>query len=117
MKILISEQQLNKLILREFNNVISNQNNYNPIADGNVEHNPYKRRLDKSMDHIESFLQNNGRIMTNIDNGKDYITYEMAAFGNLMGKRCVICQLIRDNKPYGSIYVKPFVLFKTKNNI
>ena len=111
MKIIITENQFNRLILKEFNNVV---NDYNPIADGNVDHNPYKRQLDKSMDVIESFLQNNGRIMANIDNGKDYIVYEIISFSELMGKRCVICQLIKDNKPFGSIYVKPFVLFRTK---
>lgn len=115
MKIIVTENQLNTLILKEFNNMLPKANDYNPIADGNVDHNPYKRKLDQGMDHIESFLKNNGTVMTNIDNGKDYITYEIVSFGELMGKRCVICQLIRDNKPYGSIYVKPFVLFKTKN--
>lgn len=114
MKILVNEDQFSKLIMNEFRNSIPPANDYNPIADGNVDHNPYKKKLDKSMDAVESFLHNNGRIMTNIDNGKDYIVYEIAAFGNLMGKRCVISQLIKDNKPFGSIYLKPLVLFRTK---
>lgn len=115
MKIILNENQLNKLLLNEIQNTVSQINNYNPVADGNVGHNPYAKKLDKSMDEIENFLKNNGRVMVNKDNGKVYIVYEILSFANLLGKRTVICQLIKDNEPFGSIYVKPWVLFKEIN--
>ena len=116
MKIILTESQLEFILLNELNNTLQT-NDYNPIADGCANHNPYAKKLDKSMDAVENFLHHNGIIKTNIDNGKDYLTYEINTFGELMGKRCVICQLIKDNKPFGSIYLKPYVLFKMKNTI
>lgn len=117
MRVILKESQFNKLLINEIQNAISLDNHYDPVADGNTEHNPYQKKLDQSMDHIESFLKNNGRIMTNIDNGKDYLVYEILSFANLLGKRTVICQLIKDNMPFGSIYIKPWMLFKTKKTI
>lgn len=113
MKVVLTESQFEKIFLSEIAQNIQN-NVYNPTADGNSNHNPYTRKIDRGLKRLLSFLRNNGRIMTNIDNGKDYIIYEISSFANLMGVRFVICQLVREDGPYGSIYVKPFELFRIK---
>lgn len=112
MRIILTESQFEKIMLSEIAQTI--QNDYNPIADGNSEHNPYTKKIDNGIKRLMSFLRNNGRLMTNIDNGKDYIVYEITSFANLMGVRFAICQLVRDDGPYGSVYVKPYQLFKIK---
>lgn len=115
MKIVLTEKQFERFVLSEYaKDMTPTDNDYNPIADGNVEHNPYAKQIKAQNKAIASFLQNNGRLMTNIDNGKDYIAFELTALGELTGKRSVMCQLIKDNKPFGSIYVKPFTLFRYK---
>lgn len=115
MRVTLTENQLKKCILMEFvNQTISGQDNYNPISDGNSEHNPYTKQIKASNELLSRFLHNSGRIMTKMDNGRDYIVYEIHAFANLIGKRYGICQLIKDNEPFGAIYIKPISSFKLK---
>lgn len=108
MKIKINESKFAKLVLNE---VMSEYN----VADGNAFHNPYAKVIDKHKDSLEKFLVNNGYIMTNIENGKDYLVYEINALSTLIGSRYVVCILIKDNEPYGQALTKPLVLFKRKN--
>ena len=115
MRIKLTENQLKKCIILEFaDSLRGEQDNYNPIADGNAEHNPYTKQINASQEIIKKFLFNNGKIMTNIDNGKDYIIYEIGQLASLIGKRFCICQLYKENKPFGSILLKPYLLFKEK---
>lgn len=115
MKVKLTENQLQKCIIMEFvGNLASKRNNYNPIADGNSEHNPYSKQIKSSIELIQRFLANNSRIMTNVDNGKDYLVFEITQLAQLTGKRFCLCQLYKDNKPFGAIYVKPFLMFKEK---
>ena len=115
MRVILSENQVKKYILKEFlKEAIFEDTHYNPIADSNAKHNPYARQTKQNIQLLYNFLKNNGTIMTNIENGKDYLVYEMAAFANIIGKRFCICQLIKDNDQFGSIYMKPFSLFKLK---
>ena len=53
--------------------------------------------------------------MINIRNGRDYLVYELLSLANAIGKRYCLCQLLKDGKPYGSVYTKPMHLFKMKN--
>lgn len=104
-----------KYILGEFVQTILNEDtNYDPLADGNATHNPYGKQIDQINKLLASFLKNNSNVMTRMDNGKDYLVYEFAAFANIIGRRFCICQLLKDNEPFGPIYVKPFSLFKIK---
>jgi hypothetical protein len=52
--------------------------------------------------------------MTNIENGKDYIVYEIVSLENLIGKKFCNCRLLKDGNPFGPIYTKPLALFKMK---
>lgn len=113
MRIILTENQIQKCVLCEFAQQLAS-NDYNPIADGNAIHNPYSKQIKESNKLLASFLANNGKIMTNIDNGKDYLVYEIMALANLIGKRFGLCQLIKDNEPFGAIYTKPLNLFRTK---
>lgn len=115
MKVKLTESQLKKCIIYEFANAFKGeQNNYNPLADGNSTHNPYSRQIKNGIELMQNFLFTNGKVMTNIDNGKDYIVFEVGQLAQLMGKRFCVCQLFKDNKPFGSIYIKPLLLFKEK---
>lgn len=115
MRVILNENQMKGLILKEFvDSKFGKQDNYDPIADNNPTHNPYSKIIQHYSKALGHFLHDNGKIMTNIINGKDYYIYEIAAFANIIGKRFCICQLIKDNKPFGAIYVKPYNLFKLK---
>ncbi len=99
MKIILNEKSFSSFL----NNFI-NESNINPI----------KNKINVVNELLENLLSNNGLIMTNIENGKDYLVLENVSLTNLIGKRCCICRLIKDNKVFGPIYVKPLDLFKTK---
>ena len=115
MRVILSENQIKKYIFKEFlREAVFKNDNYNPIADGNSVHNPYAKQTRQNVQLLHSFLKNNGTVMTNIENGKDYLVYEMAAFANIIGKRFCICQLIKDNDQFGAVYMKPFSLFRLK---
>ena len=117
MKVKLTENQLQKCILMEFANNLrtsGESNSYNSIADGNSERNPYHKQIEANKKLLQRFLSTNGRIMTNIDNGRDYLVFEIGQLASLMGKRFCMCQLFKDNKPFGAIYNKPLSLFKEK---
>ena len=117
MKIKLTESQLRKCMIMEFANGFNDgQSNYNPLADGNSMHNPYSKQIENGIEVMKRFLFSNGRIMVNIDNRKDYIIYEVGQLAQLMGKRFCLCQLYKDGKPFGSVYIKPLLLFKEKTN-
>ena len=107
MKILLSENKLMSLIteiMTEYN-----------IYDGNADNNPYSKSVEKDINSLENLIKNDGIIMVNIENGKEYIVYELYSLANIIGKRYCLCQLVKDYKPYGAIYTKPLKLFKVKN--
>ena len=105
MKITLSESKLLPLMLHE------TINEYN-ISDGNANHNPYKKKVDAAINSTKKFIQYNGQLMQDISNGKQYMVYEIMAFANITGKRFGVCQLIKDNEPYGSLLFKPMATFK-----
>ena len=115
MRVILTEEQFKHYLLIEYvNQSISGETEYNPSADGNSEHNPYSKQIKVNGKLLTNFLHSYGKVMTNIDNGKDYYVYEINTFINLVGKRFCICQLIRNNKGYGAIFVKPFSIFRLK---
>lgn len=107
MKIVLSENKMLKLIT----NVIIEGNSF----DGNSNHNPYQRKIDSDNVALERLLKLNGVVLTNIENGSDYITYEITSFANLIGKRYCLCRLLKNGEQYGSMYIKPLNIFKIKN--
>lgn len=106
-KIRLTEEKLLTLVT----NLIIEENTF----DGNAERNPYAKTIESEKNALENLLKLNGTLMTNIENGKDYLTYEILAIQNLIGKRFCLCQLIKDGEQYGAISIKPFKLFKIKN--
>lgn len=106
-KIFLNENKLVSLLTEmmvEFNNY-----------DGNASHNPYYKRVKSAKDSLEHLLTREGVLMINIENGKEYLTYELTSLVNAIGKRYVLCQLIKDGEQYGIISTKPMELFKLKN--
>ena len=106
-KILLSENKLVNLLTEmmfEYN-----------INDGNADNNPYTKKIDAAKDSLEKLLSLNGTVMLNIENGKEYLTYELCSLADVIGKRYVLCQLLKDGEQYGQVSTKPMELFKLKN--
>lgn len=106
MKIFINEDKFSLLLTEIINE-------YN-VNDGNATANPYKQKVQSAKETLEKLLKINGKLMTNIDNGKDYLTYELYSLANAIGKRYCLCQLLKDGEQYGVISTKPLALFKPK---
>jgi hypothetical protein len=101
MKIILNEKNFLYLI----GNVINENLDYK---------HPLKVKVDSAIYSLEKLLEREGVIMTNIENGKDYIVYEIVSLENLIGKKFCNCRLLKDGNPFGPIYTKPLALFKMK---
>ena len=106
-KILLSENKLVNLLTEMMFE-------YNPY-DGNHDRNPYAKKIDAAKDSLERLLSMEGTVMINIENGKEYLTYELFSLADAIGKRFVLCQLLKDGEQYGQVSTKPMELFKLKN--
>ena len=84
-------------------------------ADGAADANPQKKKIDAAVDSLKKLLDVEGKVMINIENGKEYLTYEIYSLANTIGKRYCICRLIKDGKAYGTLYTRPLTMFKHKN--
>lgn len=85
------------------------------IYDGNADNNPYAKKINAAKDSLEKLLSTDGTLMINIENGKEYLTYELFSLADAIGKRYCLCQLLKDGEQYGSVSTKPMELFKLKN--
>ena len=96
--------------------IILNERAFSSLIDNilNETHNPLNQKIEIAIDTLKRLIARDGVVMTNIENGKDYSVYEILSLTNEIGKRYCICQLIKDGKPYGSIYTKPLDMFKMK---
>lgn len=106
-KIFLNENKLVNLLTE----MMFEYNSY----DGNADNNPYAKKIKAAKDLLESLLSTDGTIMINIENGKEYLTYELFSLADVIGKRYCLCQLLKDGEQYGSISTKPMDLFKLKN--
>ena len=78
-------------------------------------YNPYSRRIKSSKDAINNLLSNYGKQMINTENGRVYLVYYAKGISDSIGKQYVICRVIdKNNKPFGSVYIKPLELFINK---
>lgn len=107
MKIILNENKFGVLL----NEMFSEYNAY----DGNAYNNPYTKKINDAKKSLETLLFNSGIVMVNIQNGKEYLIYELKSLVNAIGKRYCLCQLIKDGEQYGTIATKPLDLFKIKN--
>jgi hypothetical protein len=103
MKIILSETKFSFLMTHMINETISPNLSSLMI------------KADKALNVLKKLIQSDGVIMQNIENGKEYIVYEIYSLTNIIGKKIGICQLYKDGAPYGSLYVKSMDLFKMKN--
>lgn len=106
MKIFLTEDKLSLLLT----NMMLEYN----IHDGNANHNPYAKKIEQSDKALENLLRREGQVLLNIENGKEYLCYEITSLANTIGKRYCVCRLIKNNEPYGAIYTKPMAQFKMK---
>lgn len=100
MNIIIKESKLNILLTELFNNNLSNQ--------------VVNQKVERDSQLLCNFLKQYGLLMTNIENGKDYLVYELNNLTNMIGKRYGMVQLMKDGEPYQSIYIKPLDLYRRK---
>ena len=94
-KIIVNEKQF-KLISEEV------------VADGNSDHNPYKKKWDAERDSLISFIVNNGKLMTSKENGKKYYTLFDEMLSKYMGINFVLCVQYneKDLKPGSIVYIR-----------
>lgn len=104
MKIKLTESQFDRLILLELVDIHNNSQAYNS----------YVNRVDSANKSLETFLYNNGVMMVNIKNGKEYLVFEIEALTNMIGRRYGLVQLVKDGEPYDTIYIKPIELYRRK---
>lgn len=104
MKIIVNESGFARLLTESI--IEYNTNN------GNAYHDVYQDRIESSLKTLETFLVNNGVLMRNVDNGKEYLVFELHPMTELTGRRYGLVQLIKNGKPFDSIYVKPLELYK-----
>lgn len=76
---------------------------------------PYSNKIKASKESLNNLLFNYGKIMINIENGRDYLVYYAKGISNAIGKTYAICRVIgMDGEPFGSVYIKPYELFRNK---
>lgn len=78
------------------------------VADGNSEHNPYRKRWREERKLLKNFLTNYGRVMTSKENGKEYKVYYDTMLSQMIGVNYCIC-IQWDSismKPSSTIYVR-----------
>lgn len=110
MKVFVNEEKFASILLSEMINEYE-------ISDGNAFHNPYRKKLQRGKDLLKKLVEQYGKIMTSIENGRDYCVYEIYSLSQSLGVRYCICRLI-DNETYepkGTVLVKPLETFKIKN--
>lgn len=61
------------------------------VADGNSEHNPYKKRWEAERKALKDFICNFGKVMTSRENGKTYKVYYDKTLSQLIGYNYCIC--------------------------
>ena len=61
------------------------------VADGNSEHNPYKKRWEAERKALKDFICNFGKVMTSKENGKTYKVYYDKVLSQLIGYNYCIC--------------------------
>lgn len=61
------------------------------VADGNAEHNPYKKRWEAERKALKDFICNFGKVMTSRENGKTYKVYYDKVLSQLIGFNYCIC--------------------------
>lgn len=102
MKIILNEKNFSYLIGNLINETYVQ--NYEPIS----------MKIEQGMSSLYKLLERDGVIMTNVENGKEYLVYEDVSLEHTIGKKYCHCRLLRDGKPFGPIYTKPMALFKMK---
>lgn len=102
MKIILNEQKFSSLL-----DTILNESSLK-------RDHPLYQKLEMAKNSLKKLIANNGVLMTNIENEKDYLVYEIASLTNEIGKRFCICQLVKDGKARGLISIKPLEIFKLK---
>lgn len=86
------------------------------VADGNSEHNPYKKRWEAERKALKDFICNFGKVMTSKENGKTYKVYYDKTLSQLIGYNYCIC-LQWDAvtlKPKSVLYIRALDKFTDK---
>jgi hypothetical protein len=97
--------------------IILSENNLSTFLTAmlNEADNVYTNKIEVSLESLKKLLERSGIIMVDILKGKEYIVYELPNLETMIGKKYVVCRLIKDSKPYGQLMVKPMAEFKYKN--
>ena len=86
------------------------------VADGNSEHNPYKKRWEAERKALKDFICNFGKVMTSKENGKTYKVYYDKTLSQLIGYNYCICSQwdAVNLKPKSVLYIRALDKFTDK---
>jgi len=98
-----------KLTESQFNRMLEEE----VVADGNADHNPFKKRWQYERKMLKNYLKNYGTIMTSKENGKQYkVIYDPSISQALGINYCLCIQWDPIKMDVGStIYVRGFDKF------
>ena len=87
------------------------------VADGNSEHNMYEKRWKKEREDLKQFISSYGKLMTSLENGKNYIVYFTPELSRLIGNNYGICLQWDDLKmqPKTIVYIRAMDKFTDYN--
>ena len=108
---LVGNATENKVITAYFNKYINL--NEEIVADGNPDHNPFKKRWKHEREVLKDYIVNYGEIMTSKENGKEYkVLYDTMLSSRLGINYCICIQWdSMTMEPGNVIYVRAFDKF------
>ena len=105
----VDESKINEIAERYIKAVLNEE----VVADGNADHNPFKKRWKYERETLINYLTNYGEIMTSKENGKEYRVLYDSTLSSRLGINYCIC--IQWNsmtmEPGNVIYVRAFDKF------
>ena len=79
----ITESLLKKVAKRVLNEEV--------VADGNAEHNPYKKRWKQEREDLKNYVISYGQLMTSMENGKQYVVLFEPEISQQIGNNYGLC--------------------------
>lgn len=100
MKIIIEDTQYNRLFERSNNHKEMVCASDKPttfsikeevVADGNAQHNPYKKRWKQEREDLKNYIISYGQLKTSMENGKQYVVLFQPEISRLIGNNYGLC--------------------------
>ena len=71
----------------------------------------YLEKSENIMKRLEKHFQSYGKLMKNIENGKEYYVLDNPSLSDIIGYNMVVARLVKMDKQYGQFVIKPRTMF------